>query len=446
MRRLLSGLLLSLTIVAPAALQVEGQTATGSAGERQVIDGIAAIVGSEIILKSEVEMAFNLRISEDRIDPDSMTEAEKDELRSSMLDGLIDQSLMVARALRDSIVVERGEVEEALDRWIAEIQANFGGESAFQQALNREGITLSELRRRRRPMMRDDLLRTKLQQELGIGRPTVVSRRDAEMFLLDYHEELMFVRHLLLEPPSDLDPGAVAEKRINDLREQIISGQSTFSAVAREFSDDTNSGQQGGDLGTAPKGTYVASVDSTVWTIPIGEVSQPVESQFGWHIIEVLSRGEEQAHARHVLIQGAEAGSATRALADTLALIENALEGGEPFIDLVARFSDEENAAEKTGYFGMLFLPLSPTDPGLSPEWFDALENLEPGDWTGPLEQENRVHYIQHIPWDISTVDLALRNDFPRVELIVQQMRSREEFREWLDELRRETYIEIKKD
>ncbi len=446
MRRLLSGSLLSLAMVATVALQVEGQVATESAGGRQPIDGIAAIVGSEIILKSEVEMLFQLRIQEDRIDFGSMTESEKEELRSTLLDGLIDQSLMVARALRDSIVVERSEVVEALDRWVAELQANFGGESAFQQQLDREGITLSELRRRRRPMIRDQLLRTKLQQELGIGRPTAVSRRDAERFLLDYNEELMFVRHIVLEPPSDLDPRTVARERISDLREQIVSGRSTFEAVAREFSDDTGSGQQGGDLLSAPRGTYVASVDSTIWNIPIGEVSQPVESQFGWHIIEVVSRDEEKAHARHILIQGAEAGSATRALADTLALIENALERGESFIDLVARFSDEEGAAEKTGYFGMLFLPLSATDPGLSQEWLDALENLEPGDWAGPLERENRVYYVQRIPWDRTTVDMVLRNDFSRVELIVQQMRSQEEFREWLDELRRETYIEIKKD
>ena len=446
MRQLLSGSLLSLAIVATVALQAEGQAATGSAGERQIIDGIAAIVGSEIILKSEVEMLFQLRIQEDRIDPGTMTEAEEEELRSSLLDGLIDQSLMVARALRDSIVVERNEVVEALDQWVAEVQANFGGEIAFRQQLDREGISLAALRQRRRPMMRDQLLRSKLQQELGIGRPTAVSRRNAERFVLDHHEELMFVRHMVLEPPSDLDARAVARKRISDLREQIVSGRSTFATVAREFSDDTGSGQQGGDLLSAPRGTYVASVDSTIWNIPVGEVSQPVESQFGWHIIEVISRDDEQAHARHILIQGAEAGLATRALADTLALIENALERGESFIDLVARFSDEEDAAEKTGYFGLLPLPLTANDPGLSPEWFDALKNLEQGDWVGPLERENRIHYIQRILWDRSTVDLVLRNDFPRVELIVQQMRSQEEFREWLDELRRETYIEIKKD
>lgn len=446
MKQLLSGLLLLLVIVATVAFQVEGQAGSGSAGERLVIDGIAAIVGSEIILKSEVEMLFQLRIGEDRIVPGSMTEAEEEELRSSLLDGLIDQSLMVARALRDSIVVERNEVVEALDRWVAEVQANFGGESTFRQQLSLEGISLSELRRRRRPMMRDQLLRTKLQQELGIGRPTAVSRRNAERFVLDHHEELMFIRHIVLEPPSDLDPLAVARKRISDLRELIVSGRSTFAAVAREFSDDPGSGQQGGDLLSAPSGTYVASVDSTIWNIPVGEVSLPVESQFGWHIIEVISRDEEEAHARHILIQGAEEGSATRALADTLALIEGALERGESFIDLVTMFSDEEDAAEKTGYFGMLPLPLSPNDPGLSPEWFDALVILEQGDWTGPLELENRVHYIQRIPWDRSIVDLVLRNDFSRVELIVQQMRSQEEFREWLDELRRETYIEIKKD
>ena len=446
MRRFFSWSLIAAALIVSLPAPMRAQVPTGVEGQRETIDGIAAIVGGEIILKSDVELLFLMRMQEQRIEPGSMTDAERDDIRSTILQDLIDQTLIVARALRDSIVVERGEVEEAINQWMAELQESYGGESAFQQQLNREGITIAELRRRRRPLVRNQLLRSKLLQELGIGRPTAVSRRDAAEFVREHADELLFIRHLLLEPPADIDPDVVARQRIEELWELIVSGREDFETIARQYSDDPNSGPLGGDLGEAPMGTYVASVDSTVWNLPIGEVSEPVRSQFGWHLIQVISRDEERAQARHILIRGVEEGTTIRALADTISMIEDALAAGESFIDLVERFSDEEGAAEETGYFGMLFLPLTAANSGLSAEWIDALQTLEPGDWTGPLELENTVHFVQRIPWDESTVNMVLRNDFPRVELIVQQLHDQEDVEAWLDELRRETYIEIKKE
>gem|GEM_PF-2269672 len=446
MRRPAPGLLFSVVAVVSLPVMMRAQVQPAAETQRQTIDGIAAIVGSEIILKSEVELLYVMRLQEQRLDPGTMTDEEIEELRSAILQELIDQQLIVARALRDSIVVERSEVEEALDQWLEQLRASMGGENAFQQQLSREGISLADLRSRRRPMIRNELLRAKLLQEIGFGRPTSVSRREAEEFVREHLDELMYIRHILLVPPPDTEPDIVARRRAGELRELIVSGREDFAEIARRYSDDPGSGRQGGDLGREPRGTYVASVDSTVWSIPVGEVSQPVRSQFGWHLIQVVSRDEEEAEARHILIRGMEEGTATRALADTISIIEDALQAGESFVDLVGRFSDEEVAEETTGYFGMLLLPVTVENSGLPADWVEVIQNLEPGGWAGPLEIQNEVHFIQRIPWDESTVDLVLRNDFARLEVFVQRLRDQEDVEAWLEELRRETYIEIKKD
>jgi len=437
-----------LAVVAAVALlpsPLPAQVQPQAANQRQIIDGIAAIVGGEIILRSDVELRYLFHLQEQRIEPNSLTEAEIEEIHSDILQELIDQTLIVARALRDSIVVERSEVEEAIDQWLAQLRENLGGEGALQQQLQMEGLTVPELRRRRRPMVRNQLLQAKLFQELGIGRPTAVSRREAAEFIRQHADELLVLRHLMLEPPPDLDPDTVTRHWIEKLWERIVNGGEDFAAIARQYSDDPGSGPLGGDLGEAPRGTYMTSVDSTVWNQPVGEVSRPVRSQLGWHLIQVLARSQQRAHARHILIRGDTEGIAIRALADTISLVETALREGESFVELVGRFSDEEDAVERTGYYGMLPLPVTAATSGLPTEWVEALQSLEEGDWAGPLEMSNNIHFVQRILVDESTVDLILRSDFPRIEIIVQRIRSEGEVEAWLQELRRETYIEIKK-
>lgn len=422
--------LLPEALEAQQPVQVEG---------RQKIDGIAAVVGEEIILKSDVELQFQYEVGMRRLTANTLTPELEADIREAVLERLIDQAVIVERAKRDSIVVTRNEIETAIDQWLDTIRANVGGESALQQQLEAEGITLQELRDRRKIMAENELLQAKMIQSLGI-RPTAVSRKEGEAFIRENGEGLLILRHIFLTkpPPGELD--AATRARAEQLRDRILNGGEDFAVVAREYSDDTSSGQAGGDLGTAPRGTYVTSVDSTVWDIPVGEVSEPVKSQYGWHLVQVISRGDEGAHARHILIRP----NAEQAMADTILHIENALNTGEDFGDLVARFSDEEDATERKGYFQLLPKDIQPGAASLPYEWIQALQSLEVEDWAGPLESQDGIHFIQRLPVDDAAVNLVLQYNFPVVEFSIQRGREQEELERWVRELRAETYVEIK--
>ena len=95
--------------------------------------------------------------------------------------------------------------------------------------------------------------------------------------------EQSHARHILVE----------TEEEANEVIERLEAGED-FADLAEELSLDTTSGVQGGDLGFVPAGSFVAAVDEAVFTLPIGEISEPIETQFGWHIVEVLEREERE--------------------------------------------------------------------------------------------------------------------------------------------------------
>jgi hypothetical protein len=120
-----------------------------------------------------------------------------------------------------------------------------------------------------REYIRQDLLATKLGEVLGESVPTSAEQANA--------------RHILVETEEE---AVVALDRIN-------SGEG-FATVAQELSLDTGSAANGGELGFVPRGRFVEPVEEAIFSLPIGEISQPVESQFGWHVIEVLAREERE--------------------------------------------------------------------------------------------------------------------------------------------------------
>lgn len=435
------GIVLRLSILLILPVTAQGQDPVQQP-ERQPIDGIAAIVGEEIILKSDVFMAFTLDLQQRGLNEEELSEEERQQLQDAVLDGMITRKVIVARARLDSIIVQRSEIETAIDAWIELVKENMGGEAAYQQQLMAEGITESELRQRRRVQAEEELLMNRMIGQLDI-RDTAVSRRDGEEFLHEAAGELLVLRHIFLMSPENLDPASVARARIEGLRRRIIDGGEDFAAIARQYSDDTYSGTQGGDLGEATRGSFLSSIDDAIWSLPIGEVSEPVRSPNGWHLIQVTSRSGDTAQARHILVRVMEQGSAIMAMADTISQIESALRGGEDFEELVARYSDEENSVARRGYYTILPVAMTPQSSGLPYEWIQALQVLEPEDWTGPLESGSGVHFIQRMPLDDETVKLVMQYDFSTVELFIKQIRRNEETERWLQEIRAETYIEI---
>ncbi len=429
---------LFLAVVLLAALTPAGR-AQQLQGERFALDSIAAIVGSEIILRSEIDLQLYIETQSRGIALETLSEAQIDTMRRGILDNLINQKVIVARAVRDSIVVSRSEVDTAVDQWLAQIKQSMGGEAAFQAQLAAENMTERDLRERRWEMAQDELLRSRLFQQIGI-RMSPVSRREGEAYLQENAAALMPLRMIFLAAPPEAELDSLAHARAREVRRRIVEGGEEFGAIARTESADGGSGAAGGDLGEAPRGTYVATIDSTVWNTPVGEVSAPVRSQFGWHLVQVTARDSTAARARHILI-GLQA---DQALASSIDEVERALAEGESFGTLITRHSQAPESEQNEGFFAVLPEQTTPQESNLPAEWINELRQLIPGDWAGPWESPEGVFFFERLPMDGDTIQLILRVDFARVEAYIQRQRQIAQIEEFVSELRSETYIEIK--
>jgi parvulin-like peptidyl-prolyl isomerase len=250
----------------------------------------------------------------------------------------------------------------------------------------------------------------------------------------------MILRHIFLRRPEQLDTDELTRSTIEELRRRIVEEGEDFAAIARQYSADPGSRPLGGDLGSAPRRTFVPSIDDAVWTLPIGEVSEPIQSEFGWHLVEVIARDSTEAHARHILLTGA---GVREALADTIAMVSGVLEAGEEFASVAARFSDAPSAIDGEAYYALLPRGYSPNS-GIPADWYQALEEIDSGGWTGPLEVPEGIHILQKLDVDAESVNLVLQHDFSTARLYIQNLQQQEAVAEWLQELRDRTYIEIK--
>lgn len=136
-------------------------------------------------------------------------------------------------------------------------------------------VSQEEARRIYVGLITANLLRDKLTEQLGDQMPTTGDQVRA--------------RHILISVPADAseeDSAAALSKAIS-ITERLRAGED-FAALAAQYSDDTGSAQQGGDLGFFPRGQMVAEFEDAAFSLPIGQISDPVKSQFGYHIIEVL--------------------------------------------------------------------------------------------------------------------------------------------------------------
>ena len=257
------------------------------ANENQSIDGVAAIIEEHIILKSDLAQMLNMSIIQNNLDPLKDLKKVKD-LEQSILESMIDQKIILKRAELDSVSIEENDVDLALDQQIQMLVNQAGGEKKAEEAL---GQSLKSFRREFWYEMRDRLLSEKYQQQLINS--VKVTRLDVLNFYNVYKDSLpnlplmAKIRHCLIKvKPSD-DAKNSSVSFLNNLKEKLEEGES-FSYLAEKYSEDPGSKNNGGSLGWVKRGSLVKRFETAAFTAPLNQVTQPVESEFGFHLIETL--------------------------------------------------------------------------------------------------------------------------------------------------------------
>jgi peptidyl-prolyl cis-trans isomerase SurA len=441
---------------APTSAPAKSATAPGSAVQSgpQELDRIAAVVNDDVVLQSDVDEQVFLFLQRNNTQPESTL---VDTLRRQVLDQMISEKLIVAEAKRQGVTVSSAEVERQVDQAIADARQRLGSDAAYRAQLARENLTEDKLR---------DKYRTEIQRQLMAQRlvakqlpPREIPQTEAEAYFKQYPGKFpkmpAQLRLSVIQIPVTPDSAAMAagKKDILAARKRIMAGEK-FAKVATDVSQDPGSAKSGGDLGYFSRGTMDPMFEDAAFSLKLNVVSDPVQSTFGWHLIEVLDRdtlrtaagtdsigpdGQKipELHARHILIRvpltDADADRAHK-LADHVA---DEARKGTDFGTLVRRYSHYAGKSGDNGDIGYV------APSGLQENIRKGLDSLETGEISEPLV--NAVGYNIFKVTDRKaerpyTLD-EIRKELPQA---VSEIKQRERYDAWVKALRDKAHIEIR--
>jgi peptidyl-prolyl cis-trans isomerase SurA len=423
------------------------------AASAQRLDGIAAVVNDEVVLQSDVEEQVYLFVMRNQLRPDS---AMVDTLRRQVLEEMINEKLVVAEAKRQGLVVSETDVNREVEKAIQDAKDRIGP-AGFQEQLARENLTEERLRAKYREEARRQQLAQRMVQKALPRKP--VSQVEAEAFFKTDPARFPLapgqIGLSLIQIPVSPDSAADAAARLRTLaiRKRIVGGEK-FAKVAAEVSDDPGSSKAGGDLGFFPRGSLDPTLEQAAFSLPLDEVSEPVRSSFGWHLVQVLERdtiktvagGDSlapdggvipEAHARHILVR-VETTDADHGRAKLLAdRVRTEAVKGVDFGTLVRRYSKYPGTATPDGDIG--FIPLSSLPPPIRA----GLDTLEVGQVSEVIENQGNFNIFKvgdRKPERPYTLD-EIKEQLPEA---VGQIKFKERYDEWLKVLRAKAVVEIR--
>lgn len=425
-----------LVIVTPAAFAQQSAPRTQGA---QLIDRVVAIVNREIITASELarrEKQFVANLTQQGVPiPNRLA------LREQVLERMITDRAMLQTARETGIRVD----DVTLDRSIARIADQNGlSVSGLRNQLESEGISFAAFRQD----IREEIILTRL-REREVDNKLQITEAEVDTFLAAQGQSLQKteefkIAQILIRLPEKASPGVVAEaeSRVKRIQELLRSPR-TFASIAQEFSDAPDR-EQGGSLGWRTRDRLPTLFLDAVSGLKAGEISKPVRSPNGFHILQLEERRsglrtqEVNVHrARHILIRIDAQVSEDQARRRAVDL-RRRIELGADFGQMARDFSQDLGSAQKGG-------ELDWTYPGDTvPEFERAMVALNPGQISDPVRSVFGIHLIQLL--ERKREPLTEQRLRTAARLALREEKLAEAVADWAREVRANAYVEIKRD
>ncbi|MEO0183730.1 MAG: peptidylprolyl isomerase [candidate division WOR-3 bacterium] len=266
-------------------------------------DKIVAVVDEEVILKSEVDNYVSFVLS----DPLVLKNFSENEIRQNVINGIIARKLLLREAEKESIQVSREEVLKRMEERIELIKQRFPSEADFYKALEEQGLDIERLKKNyedsiRMEVLMQQLVQKKLATKIMISPVAVKKFYEMNKDSIAILPGRVKLAHILIPIRPSEDSLKKGFERAAEIY-QLLMGGADFATVAKEFSDDENSGKNGGMLGRIKKGEMIEEFERVIFNLKPGVISQPFPTRFGYHIVEVLNKGTDWVLARQILVK-----------------------------------------------------------------------------------------------------------------------------------------------
>ncbi len=398
---------------------------------QDVIDGIAAIVGEHVILKSDIEQYARMTASQYKINP-NRNPKQFEILKERSLQNLIDEKILLEQAKIESIEVKDRNVEAMLEQQMQGMVSQAGGESKVVEIM---GKPMSEIRKEYRDVVRNRLIVQNLQQSKFMD--VTISRREVEQFKKEYKDSIPDIppsldfSHILIKPKASEDEDSEARQLIDSLYQLIEAGED-FGKLAMEYSQDLNSAKNGGELGFIERGNLVKSFEEAAFKLDPGETSDVVKSEFGYHIIQMIERKGEKINVRHILIQEKISDRNIDTARQKAFRIKEEIESKEISFDSAAvKYSDDVDLEKTKGRIRRIA-----KNQIENPEFIEVLDTLDTGEMSDVFRTEQGFHIIR--------LNNIYDDSYNTIRNWAKEMKKQKIYEDWVESLRDNFIIEIR--
>lgn len=397
----------------------------------EVLDEIIAKVSREVILRSELEKRMH------QLEAAGMLDGGIG--RFDILNDMIESKLIIQQAKKENFEVDVNQIRDLAEQQIKQISTQFASEAEFKKELRNANLTVLELKEYYIEMMteqrlREQIINTKIKNKVHITEAEVEDYYDEHLEEIPNRPEMVELGMIMRVIEAGKETRKKALLEINKIRNRIIDGES-FADMAKEFSQ-CGSAAKGGNLGYFGRGAMVKSFEDAAFALMPGEISEVVETPFGFHIIKVDERNDEEVKASHILINLEATEDDVSA---NIQLMENVLaklQAGEDFKELAKTYSQDDSSAVKGGVIGEFTKDEYPS------LFKKHLENIDVGQNTGLIREDANIYIfaklrlIEERPYKYYEIYDKLRD-------LVVTNKEIELYEKWITELVQSSYVEV---
>jgi len=397
----------------------------------EVLDRIIAKVGDDILLQSDLQKQMMQMQTAGMLD-DSITEQD-------ILEQMVEFKLVVQKAKDLDYVINEDQINSMAERRITEIRNSFDSESEFLAELKKGNMNRYDLLNYFKDMYKEQSLREQVIR-YEIDSKIEVSDEEVEDFYNIHKSELPLRKPsyklgmIMLQIKASEKTKKERYKELEDIYERISRGES-FADLAKKYSD-CGSASAGGDLGFFGRGEMVKTFENTAFSLKPGEVSDIIETQFGYHIIKLEAIKENQVRARHILKALTPTKLDSTAYHKLMEQIVERYNNGEDFGQLAKDYSDDQTSALNNGVIGIF--PKGEYPP-LYEEYY---KDLKPGQISDIILIEDMYYLFANLE-DVPEGVYTLNEIKDKVKEMAFMEKKQQFYQDWINKIKKEIYVQI---
>ena len=411
----------------------------------KLADGIAAVVGDQIILVSDIQIQYE-SFSRQNYGMEGLNEC-------LVFNELLFEKLLLHQAEIDSIAVDDTEVEMNLDRRLQQLEMQMGGKNNVERYYEKSYV---EIKEEMRPLMKNQL--TAQQMQASVIREIDVTPGEVRTFFEKIPQDSLPLINTSVElaqivkfPEVSREAEEAAIERLNGLKERIETGTS-FSSMAIVYSEDPGSSKNGGKYEGIKRGQFVKEFEAVAFNLKKGQISDPFKTEYGYHIVQLLEKRGEELDVRHILIKPKYKPEDLEEAKHTLDSIRVVIESGELTFEEAAREYSEDEA---TRFNGGILVNLSTGDTrweinNLDRQIYNSIAKMESGEVSQPqfmrTDDQKEGFRLILLRRKIEPHRANLKDDYQYIKIIAQQDKQTKVMDKWISKKVDETYIMITPD